>query len=433
MSAAVEPSIFVGIDWATRTHEVCALDGSRTILGKRSIPNTAVGLAGLVQWLLQLAGGDPARLAVAIERPDGPVVETLLAASIPVFTLNPKQLDRFRDRHCVAGAKDDRRDALVLADALRTDRHHFRQVTAAEPDLVALRGLVRSDDDLRISESRLNNQFQEHLRRYYPQLLELAADRPDPWLWDLWDLAPTPERARTLSPETVAQQLRRHRIRRLTTAEVMEPLQSPALEVSAATVASAVEAIELLLPRLRLVHGQRLACGRRIDALLKTLATAKVEGQHPDAAILRSLPGVGRVVLARVLTEGAEAIRQRDLSRLRALGGSAPVTRRSGQSHQVLMRRACSARLRFALHHWGQVAMQRDPKSGEHYCELRRRGHSHGRALRGVVDRLLAMAVAMLRAGTLYDSARRQGGQHQGSPRVAGPGKLVAANEPAIL
>jgi hypothetical protein len=429
MSTAVEPSIFVGIDWATRTHEVCVLDGSRTVLGKRSIPHTAVGLAGLVQWLLQLAGGDPARLAVALERPDGPVVETLLAASIPVFPLNPKQLDRCRDRHCVAGAKDDRRDALVLADALRTERHHFPQVTAAEADLVALRGLVRLDDDLRTSESRLNNQFQEHLRRSYPQLLDRAADRPDPWLWDLWDLAPTPERARTLSPQTVAQQLRRHRLRRLTTAEAREALQSPAVEVSAATVASAVEAIELLLPRLLLVHAQRRACGRRMDSLLKTLATAKVKGQHPDAAILRSLPGVGRVVLARVLTEGAEAIRQRDLSRWRALGGSAPVTRRSGQTLQVLRRRACSARLRLAFPHWGQTAMQRDPRSGEHDRALRQRGHSHGRALRGVVDRLLAMAMAMLQAGTLYAPARRQGGQHQGSPRVAGPGKLVAANK----
>src|SRR5262249_27396820 len=154
--------------------EVCVLDGSRTVLGKRSIANTATGLDGLVQWLLKLAGGESARLTVAIERPDGPVVETLLAAGITVYTLNPKQLDRFRDRHCVAGAKDDRRDALVLADALRTDRHHFCRVSLADPELVALRGLVRSDDDLRSSESRLNNQFQEHLRPYYPQLLELA-------------------------------------------------------------------------------------------------------------------------------------------------------------------------------------------------------------------------------------------------------------------
>jgi hypothetical protein len=273
----------------------------------------------------------------------------------------------------------------------------------------------------------LNNQFQEHLRRYYPQLLELAADRSDPWFWDLWDLAPTPERARSVSPQAVTKQLRRHRIRRLTTAEVMQTLRCPAVQVSAATVAAAVEAIELLLPRLRLVHDQRLVCGRRIDSLLKTLAATKVRGQHTDAATLGSLPGVGRSVLARVLTEGAEAIRLRDLDRLRALGGSAPVTRRSGQSLQVLMRRACSAPLRFAFYHWGRTAMQRDTRAGEHYRELRRRGHSHGRAVRGVVDRLLAMAVAMLRSGTLYDPAKRQGSRRPEDPVFAGSAEPVCA------
>jgi transposase len=348
-------------------------------------------------------------LAVAIERPDGPVVEILQAHRFAVFALNPKQLDRFRDRHCVAGAKDDRRDAFVLADALRTDRRHFRAVTALDDTLVALRGLVRSDDELRIEECRLGNQFQEQLRRYFPHLLDLAADRPDPFLWDLWELVPTPGHAQVACPETIARLIRRHRLRRHTPAQVMETLKAPAICISAATTSAAVDAIRLLLPRLRLVHAQRVACGRRTDSLLADLAKPpEGEGkQHSDAAILRSLPGVGRAVLARVLTEAAEAIRLRDRNRLRALGGSAPVTKRSGQSHHVMMRRACNPRLRFAYYHWARTAMQRDPRSRAHYAALRRRGRSHGRALRGVVDRLLAVAVAMLRAGTLYDPARR--------------------------
>jgi transposase len=413
MAAPAEPTCFVGIDWATRLHEVCVLDGARAVPAKRSVPNTTAGLDDMVQWLLQLARGDHATLAVAIERPDGPVVETLLDRDIAVYSLNPKQLDRFRDRHCVAGAKDDRRDAFVLADALRTDRHLFRRVACEPAHLVALRGLARSDDEMRIAENRLGNQFQEHLRRYFPQFLELAADRPDPLLWDLWELAPTAERAQALSPQTVTGLLRRHRIRRLTTAHVLETLRLPAMHVSAATVSAAVAAIGLVLPRLRLVHAQRVECGHRMQEMLKELARtpAGEEHQHSDAAILRSLPGVGTIVLARVLTEAAEAIRLRDFNRLRALGGSAPVTKRSGQSHHVVMRRACSARLRFAYYHWARTAIQRDPRSQAHYRALRQRGRSHGRALRGVVDRLLNVAVAMLRAGTLYDPALRQADQ----------------------
>jgi transposase len=397
----------VGIDWATRTHEVCVLDGSRNVVGKRSVASTALGLADLVGWLLGFVQGNPTLLAIAIERPDGPVVETLLAHGIAVYSLNPKQLDRFRDRHCVAGAKDDRRDAFVLADALATDRHNFHRVQPLEPELVALRGVARYDDELRIAENRLGNQFHDQLRRYYPQLLELAADRADPFLWDLWKLAPNPQRGHALSARTIAQLIRRHQIRRCTAAKVLETLRSPALQVTAATVADAQAAIELLLPRLQLVHTQRLECGRRMERLLNGLAATSGTDQHSDVTILRSLPGVGGRVLARVLTEGAEAIRHRDFSRLRALGGSAPVTKKSGQSCHVMMRRACNPRLRFAFYHWGRTAMQRDPRCREHYASLRQRGHSHGRALRGVVDRLLAVAMAMLRAGRLYDPELR--------------------------
>jgi transposase len=385
------------------------LDGQRRILGRKSVLNTPAGLEALIGWLIELAGGDPAALAVAIERPDGLVVEALLDRDIAVFTLNPKQLDRFRDRFSAAGAKDDRRDALVLADALRTDGHAFRRVTPDPDEVVALRGLVREDDALRIEATALSNRLREGLGRYHPQLLGLAADRLDPLLWDLWELAPTPQAAATVSRRAVAATLRRHRIRRLDVATVMAALTGPAPRVADATVAASVQLIRRLLPRLRLADAQRRDCSRQVEALLQVLEAPTGPGtdQHSDAAILRSLPGVGRVVLARMLTEAAEAIRHRNLSRLRALGGSAPVTERSGKTCHVLMRRACRAGLRFAYYHWARTAVQNDERSAAHYRALRGRGQSHGRALRGVVDRLLVVAVAMLRAGTLYDVSLR--------------------------
>jgi transposase len=401
--------ITVGIDWATRNHEVCALDGTGCILGRRPFPNTPEGLDALLARVLGHAGGDRAALSAAIERPDGLVVEALLEYDLTVFTLNPKQLDRFRDRFHPSGAKDDRHDARVLADALRTDPRAFRRVLADPPEVVALRGLVREDDALRIEETALSNRLRDLLGRYHPRLLELAADRADPLLWDLWDLAPTPEAAAAVSRDAVAAALRRHHIRRLDAERVMRALTASAPRVTDATVAASEQAVRRLLPRLRLAHSQRRDCSRRIEALLAGWETAREgdKGQHSDAAILRSLPGVGRTVLARVLTEGAEAIRHRDLSRLRALGGSAPVTKQSGKSRRVEMRRACSGRLRFAYYHWARGAVQNDPHSRAHYAALRASGKSHGRALRGVVDRSLAVAVAMLRAGALYDLGRR--------------------------
>ena len=105
------------------------------------------------------------------------------------------------------------------------------------------------------------------------------------------------------------------------------------------------------------------------------------ENQHSDVAILRSFPGVGRTVAARVLSEAADAIRHRDLRRLRTLGGSAPVTKQSGKTRHVAMRRACNKWLRYAYYHWGRTAIQQDASIMTHYRALRARGKSHGRAL----------------------------------------------------
>ena len=123
--------------------------------------------------------------------------------------------------------------------------------------------------------------------------------------------------------------------------------------------------------------------------------------------MLLSLRGVGRTVAATLLAEASQALAARDYHALRAHGGIAPITRQSGSKKSVGMRYACNGRLRYAFYHWARVSMQHEPRSRQHYQRLRHRGHSHGRALRGVADRLLAVLCAMLRTHTLYDPARR--------------------------
>lgn len=120
------------------------------------------------------------------------------------------------------------------------------------------------------------------------------------------------------------------------------------------------------------------------------------------------LPGVGRLVTANLLAEAASFVAERDYHGLRAYAGVAPVTRQSGKKAAVLMRYGCNLRLRNALYHWSRVSMQHDPRSREHYHQLRSKGHSHGRALRGLADRLLALLCAMLKSRTLYDASRRK-------------------------
>src|SRR6266478_3488085 len=132
-----------------------------------------------------------------------PVVEALLERGFCVYGINPKQLDRFRDRFTVAGAKDDRRDAHVLADSLRTDRHAFRRLSNDEPVIVQLREWSRMADELQQERARLASRMREQLWRYYPQMLELADDLAADWFLDLWNQAPTPAKAVRLRETTI--------------------------------------------------------------------------------------------------------------------------------------------------------------------------------------------------------------------------------------
>lgn len=400
--------LYVGVDWGTASHQICLLrpDGRREDL---VVPHTGAGLATLRPQLQQRVSA-PHRIAVAIEVPHGAVVDVLLEHGCHVFAINPKQLDRFRDRHTVAGAKDDRRDAFVGADALRTDRRAFRQLAGEDPGVIQLRELSRLHGELVEEHGRLANRLREQLWRFYPQLLALSPAADDPWLWELLAQAPTPAQGRRLTPSALRALLARHRIRRFTADAVHAALQESTLPVATGTTAAASEHVGLLRPRLQLVHEQRARCERRLEGLLQELAAPPADGpprEHRDVTILRSLPGVGRVVAATMLAEASRPLAARDYQTLRAHAGAAPVTRQSGKSRLVVMRRSCHGRLRTAVFAWARNAIRLDPSSRAHYQRLRQ-GHGHARALRGVIDRLLRVLVIMLQTRTLYDPARRQ-------------------------
>ena len=401
-------AIFVGIDWGSETHQVCVLDKKRRVLLEAGFEHSGRALDELVGALLRLSDDDPERLAVAIEVPRGAIVETLLERGIAVFSINPKQLDRFRDRHTASGAKDDRRDALVLADSLRTDRPAFRRARLGDPALVELRELTRMQDELKAERIMLGNRLREQLHRYFSQLLELDSVYDSPWLWELLEMAPTPEQARKLSLGKLRSLLKRNRIRSSVTAQqVYDALAAPALHVAPGVAEAAGRRVVLLIPRLRLVHEQKRQVERDIEHTLEAFAaSAEGKAEHRDARLLQSLPGLGKLVCATMLAEAWEPLQRRDYRSLRTLSGIAPVTKRSGKQLSVAMRSGCNRRLRTAVHYWTDNAVKRDAHWKARYARSRAAGHSHARALRGVGDRLLATLVAILKSQTAYGPAR---------------------------
>jgi transposase len=398
---------FAGIDWGSEKHRVCLMNRDGQILAERWIEHNGDSLAELTAWLRHETSDAPSLLAAAIEIPRGAIVETLLEHGFAVFSINPKQLDRFRDRYSPAGAKDDRRDAFVLADALRTDMHCFRPVRLDDPVLIRLRELSRLDDELAQEQTRAVNRLREQLHRFFPQLLQLCECADEPWLWALFELAPSPLRAARLTEARIARLLQQHRIRRITAAQVRVVLKTKPLTLAPGAAEAAAEHALLLLPRLRLLHRQRADLGRRINAVLDELAMpAEGQHEHRDAAILLSLPGLGRKIAATMLSEASQAIADRDYHALRCYSGTAPVTHQSGKKKTVLMRRGVNERLRNALYHWARVSVVFDPQSKKRYAAMRACGHSHGRTLRGMADRWLKVLTSMLTTRTLYNPQR---------------------------
>jgi transposase len=395
---------FAGVDWGSEKHQVCLLDEAGTVVGERVFQHDAAGLAALCDWLVSVAG-DSGPVAVAIEVPHGPVVDVLLDRGFAVHAINPKQLDRLRDRFSPAGAKDDRRDARVAAAGLRTDPHLFRPLQVGDPAVIELREWSRLAEELQQERVRLANRIRQQLWRYYPQLLALSDDLTAEWILALWTMAPTPAKAMRLHEATIAKLLSRHRIRRLDAAGVAEMLRQPAITVAAGVTEAAILHLRSLVARLRLANTEFHQAERKLDELCAQLsqnATAAADGPC-DAAILRSVPGVGTVILATLLTEAGDPLARRDHTALRTLSGVAPVTKRSGKTCIVVMRYAAQARLRQAVFHWARVAVMHDPTSRSRYEALRARGHSYGRALRSVADRLLGVTCVLLRRRTLFN------------------------------
>ena len=399
--------LWVGIDLGSDSHQVCAIDAKRKILLETTAEHSGKGLGELADRLLTLAQGRPERLAVAVESPRAAVVETLIERDIAVFSVNPKQLDRFRDRHSVGGAKDDRRDAYVLADSLRTDQPSFRRVKLSSSQLVQLREFSRLRDELMAERLALANRLCDHLNRYFPEALQLGNIYDNRWIWSLLERASTPQAARQLSLAKIRSVLQSHRVRNRTPEQVREILRREALHVAPGVAQAFSQRVVMLLPRLRLVCEQLAQVDRELDTLLEGLAGDEGKVEHRDVALALSFPGIGTAVCAAMFGEAWQPLAERDYNTLAALCGTSPITKRSGKSTVVQMRHACIPRLRDAVHHWAHNAVIQDDHARAHYSALRSRGHQHARALRSVGGRLLEVLLAMLRTGRRYDAALR--------------------------
>ena len=405
--------IWVGIDWAKKKHSVVVVDERGQVVDDFFVEQSGDGLNGMVAKLKRLSDSALSDVKVGIELPHGPVVETLMDSLVQVFSINPKQSDRFRDRYSPAGAKDDRHDALVLADSLRTDEGCFRRVEPTEPLVIELRQWSRITAELQQDITRYGNRVRQQLERYYPQFEQAVTDITSAWALELWNKIPTPAKARRIHASSIKTLLKKHRLRKLSANELTSKLQQTPVTVAKGVQEAAVAHITVLHQQLLLLTRQHKQAQKKLAELVAKFESESQGdgGEQSDVTALRSLDGIGNIVIATLIAEAWQPLQSGDYHALRTLAGVAPVTKRSGKSKLVQMRYASNARLRNAVYHWARVASYKEPISTAKYRLYRSHGISHGAALRRIGDSLLKVACAMLKSGTLYDPTLRKGYQ----------------------
>jgi transposase len=368
----VKQRLYAGIDWATKTHAVGVVDDQDGIRARFQVPNTGKGFGGLVRRLvkLQVAG-------VAIERPDGPLVETLLDAGLRVVVITPRQVKALRSRYAAAGAKSDAADALLLADVLRTDGHRLAPLCPDSDPTQVLRALSRTRKDLQKARVALCNQLAAQLERCFPGAVGLFADLHSPVAIAFLRRYPTSQTAAELTQARLAAFLRRiHYSGRTPTAVLLERIQTaPAAAISPEHAAGRAICVAALLDAIQTCHSRE----RELEAeIIERLEV------HTDQAIFTSLPKAGHGVRAAGLLSELDDVRSRfpDEEALAALAGVAPVTRASGKLHSVGFRWACDKKLRAAVTDFADDSRHRSPWAAKVYTDALARTRRHPQAVR---------------------------------------------------
>ena len=396
-SAEEGPVRWAGVDWSWSEHAVCVIDDAGAAVERFTVTHTAPGLSKLVTALHRhrVTG-------VAIERGDGPVVQALLDAGLAVFVIVSRQVTALRTRYGTTGNKDDRFDAYLLADVLRTDRQRLTPLTVDTPATVGLRMLIRARQDLVKARVAAHNQLRAHLQLAHPGVVGLFHQLDGKISLAFLTRFPTPRHARWLSEKRLATWLSAARYTRPNTrtpAQLFDHLRHAPAGLPDGPAADAAQIITLEL----------IALLRSLRERITTLETSIEQAlcAHADQAVFTSLPRSGSVRAATMLAEIGDARgRYPTDEALAGAAGIAPSTRASGRSHYVVFRRGCNYRLRQAVVDFADGSRMGNPWAQDVYARARARGHNHAHAVRVLARAWLRIIWRCWQDGTPYDPAR---------------------------
>lgn len=375
-------AITCGIDWAEAHHDVALADTEGRTLARARITSDAAGFSTLLELIAE-HGGCLEETPVAIETDKNLLVVALVGAGFTVYPINPRAVARYRERHGQAGGKSDPGDAAILANVLRTDKHMHRPLPAVSEQASAVKALARQHQEAIWALNQTVSRLRSVLLEFYPQALKAFPNLKHHAATAVLAAAPSPEAARKLTRRGVVGIL--HRCRRRNDPglgdRILEDLTAPALGQPPRVESALGVSVQTLVT---IIESMRAAVDQLEVELTREFET------HPMAQTLRSAPGLGPILAARVLGEvGDDPHRFATAGGLRAFAGTAPITRASGRSHYVKARKVRNKRLGDACHWWAFAMLTNSPGARAHYDRRRAAGDHHNAALRNLANKLL--------------------------------------------
>lgn len=387
---------YVGVDWADEFHQVWVSDAEGNKVAEMRVEQSPKGMGEFGRWLHERQA-EQIELWAAIEKPQGRIVDFLLDHGVVVYPVNPKALDRVRDRFRMSQSKSDSFDAYVLAEFLRTDHVHLR---ASEPDseqAQELKMLTRDHHRLGRHKTRLLNQIEVTLKEYYPRPLEVFSDLESKIALDFLEQYPTPRALSNLTRRKWNRFAKReHHLGEERCKELWEKLSQPQLKIPEHVVRAKSQLLLVLVIQLRSLTEAVKNYSEEVERFFASM---------PAANLVKTLPGgkSGTTVPMLWAELGDAKSRWESFRHLQAEAGAVPVTKASGKSRVVQFRFACNKLLRYASYWFSFNSLNRCEWAKKYYRDQRAKGHSHHEALRALGAKWLKIIFVMWRDHKPYD------------------------------
>ena len=386
---------YLGVDWADEVHQVWVSDPQGNKVADMKVTQSPEGMSEWGRWLHERRA-EGIELWAAIEKPEGRIVDFLLDDGVVVYPINPKAVDRARDRFRMSGAKSDLFDAYVLSEFLRTDHGHLRALRPNSEQAQELKMLTRDYQRLVTQRTRLLNQMVATLKEYYPRPLDLFTDISTEKALDFIKQYPTPEAVNELSRKQWNRFARAHRFSQDETEQLWKTVKAPQLSIPQHVVRAKAKLIAVLVEQLEVLVKATTRYAGEVQRFFASM---------PAAKLVSGLPGAkSGTTLASVWAEIGDAPgRWQSFRHLQAQAGSVPLTKESGKVRVVHFRFSCNKRLRHAVYWLAFTSLNQSEWAKVYYREQRSKGHNHHQAIRALGAKWLKIIFVLWKDHKPYD------------------------------